>query len=410
MKNAYFLIDTPQTNMTYAELLDSLCKTHSQFKTTVQEKSLSELFKAILVSLLHDQPITLLDSDFSEAEIKALISDEERHHTTPLLPLANLGSVDELIQKLSQSKQWRLGLFTSGTTGIPKRVSHSLNTLTRGIKQGPKFANNVWGLAYNPTHIAGIQVFLQAVLNGNPLVNLFGKAPADILNLLDTHGITHLSATPTFFRLLLPTEREFPQVQRLTFGGEKFDAGLLPALKKVFPNAKMTNVYASTELGSILAADGDVFSLKDDQKHLIKIEDNLIWVHEDLLAQSETAITQNGWYKTGDRIEVITESPLTFRFMGRDTDLINVGGNKVNPTEVEEALLALPDITAAHVYGKPNSVLGTVLCCDVVSAVPVSEKTIRLFLKDRLQPFKIPRFIQQIPTLSTTRTGKIRRS
>ena len=107
---------------------------------------------------------------------------------------------------------------------------------------------------------------------------------------------------------------------------------------------------------------------------------------------------------------MVSESPLRFRIVGRDRDWVNVGGNKVNPAEVEAVLLEHPGVREVRVFGRDNAVLGKVLCAEVVPAgAPVAEPELRQFLAARLQAFKVPRLIRSVPVLDLSRTGKLRR-
>ncbi len=106
----------------------------------------------------------------------------------------------ELIEKLRNiSDDWKVTLYTSGTTGIPKKVTHNFNSITRFVKISERNTNSIWGFAYNPTHMAGIQVFFQALLNGNAIVRLFGLSANEIHREINENFITHISATPTFY-------------------------------------------------------------------------------------------------------------------------------------------------------------------------------------------------------------------
>lgn len=300
-------------------------------------------------------------------------------------------------------------MFTSGTTGIPKKVSHDFKSITRFVKVSERNEKSIWGFAYNPTHMAGIQVFFQALLNGNSIVRLFGLNTKDIYTEIKNNEITHISATPTFYRLLLPCSETFPSVERITSGGEKFNEKTFKQLNEIFPNAKITNVYASTEAGTLFASQNDIFSVRPEYEHLIHIENNELLVHSSLMGSTETNVDE--WYNTGDVIEIVSKKPLKFRFVNRKSEMINVGGYKVNPLEVEEAILALTGIKNVRVYSKSNSVLGNIICCEVVTnSNQITESSIRTFLQSKIQEFKIPRIIRFVDELSTTRTGKLKRN
>ena len=398
--------------VTWDFLIDDINKT-SIFNPYCKSADYYTVFKQIILSLLIDEEIILLDSDFTESELINLTGHSDfAEFIKPVdkskFPI--LGNQKELIEKLSNpSENWKITLFTSGTTGIPKKVSHDFNSITRFVKVTERNKKSIWGFAYNPTHMAGIQVFFQALLNGNSIIRLFGLDTKDIYTEITNNGITHISATPTFYRLLLPCNETFPSVVRITSGGEKFNEKTFKQLNQVFPNAKITNVYASTEAGTLFASQNDIFSVRPEYESLIHIENNELLIHSSLIGRTETNIDE--WYNTGDIIEILSKNPLKFRFVNRKSEMINVGGYKVNPLEVEEAILELTDIKNVRVYSKSNSVLGNIICCEVVvSSNQITESSIRTFLQSKIQEFKIPRIIRFVDSLSTTRTGKLKRN
>lgn len=393
------LINDINNSLTY----NPYCKSDSYY----------HVFKHIITSLIIGKEIILLDSDFTDSELVNLTGFSEYEEFTQLIDKGSFSMpLDkvEIIEKLRKTcDDWKVTLFTSGTTGIPKKVTHNFNSITRFVKISERNIKSIWGFAYNPTHMAGIQVFFQALLNGNAIVRLFGLSANEIHREINENFITHISATPTFYRLLLPCQETFPSVERITSGGEKFNEKTILQLKVIFPNAKITNVYASTEAGTLFASENDVFSIRPDYEHLIRVHDGELLIHSSLMGSSDINIKE--WYNTGDLIEIIHEKPLKFRFISRKSDMINVGGYKVNPLEVEETILTLAGIKDVRVFSKSNSVLGNIICCEVVcDNDQISEFSIRTFLQSKIQEFKIPRIIRFVDEISTTRTGKIKRN
>lgn len=106
--------------------------------------------------------------------------------------------MDEVVSAFQQSVS-EITIFTSGTTGQPKKVVHSVSSLTRAVRLGKKYKGQVWAYAYNPTHMAGLQVFFQALENQNTLVNVFNKQRVEVYEKIFKYHITHISATPTFY-------------------------------------------------------------------------------------------------------------------------------------------------------------------------------------------------------------------
>lgn len=397
---------------TWSDLIEDVRNSDS-YNPYCKNKDFYEIFKSIIISLLIGKKIILLDSDFSREELNNLIGSVDLDSQNEALNLNMTPSFtkkEELIALIKNPpKDWSLTLFTSGTTGTPKKVTHTFESITRFVKISEKNMPNVWGFAYNPTHMAGIQVFFQALLNGNSFVRLFGLPKEDILQSIAKFNITNISATPTFYRLLLPINEIYPSVLRITSGGEKFDERTIKQLLNCFPNAKITNVYASTEAGTLFASDGNCFYIKPEINHLIKIKNNELLIHQSLMGVSE--MSKDEWYSTGDLIEILSDNPIKFKFVSRKNEMINVGGYKVNPQEVEEIICNINGISNARVYSKQNSVLGNVICCEVVlENKELTEAKIRAILQSKIQEFKIPRMIRFVDQIAITRTGKIKRN
>jgi len=397
-----FLIDKTVT-YTYSELLHKInCST--SYDPMLKTNDLFDYFCNLVLALTSDKPLTLVDPDLKPKET---VFSEEKKITVNNKQFL---SVDQLIEKIQQSSS-EITIFTSGTTGQPKKVTHPLSNLIRAVRMSTNHQNQTWAFAYNPTHMAGLQVFFQAFMNKNTLVNVFNATRSEVYSAIEQYLVTHISATPTFYRLLLPIELSFEHVRRITFGGEKSNDKLYDSMKLIFPNAKLNNIYASTEAGSLFVARGDCFEIPESLSDNVKIEEEELLIHQSLLGYSDSFALSNSYYKTGDLIEWVDETKRLFRFKSRKNELINVGGYKVNPREVEDIIQQIDGVEQALVYGKPNSVVGNILCADIKleSIGCLSELEIRQHLSAKLQDYKTPRIIKFVESLSLTRTGKIKR-
>ena len=400
-----------ETSITWETLINDLSK-ESYFNRYCFYGNYYEIFKSIIKSMILHKEIIMLDSDFSSDEISRLTEIKDISTFQEIIDLSFLSNYSKLdLIKLIQetNDKWKITLYTSGTTGIPKKVIHSFSSITRFVKKSESHNANIWGFAYNPTHMAGIQVFFQAILNGNAIIRLFGLSKDDIFNLVNQYSITNISATPTFYRLLLPHDKQYFSVLKITSGGEKFDNKTLSSISAIFPKAKIYNIYASTEAGTLFAAKDNYFEINNDILNYIKILDNELYIHKSLIGEYVND-SNSEWYATGDIVEIISPNPLQFVFKTRKNDMINVGGYKVNPNEVEDEIRNIKGVVDVRVYSKKNSVLGNVILCDVVTnEVLISESTIKTILKDKLQEYKIPRVIRFVKEIEITRTGKIKR-
>lgn len=396
--------------VTCAELLAQLNAGGMEFFPLCRPASTREALTQIATVLACDADQVLFDADFETQEVESLGFSLAQLNQPAVAARAAPMTMEQLCRRAAGESRTRLGLFTSGSTGLPKLVWQTVANLARAVKISPRHGTAVWALAYRPTHIAGIQVFLQALANGCPLVDVCGLERAEIFAALERHGVTHLSATPSFYRLLLPADRTLPGVRSVTLGGESADARLMEKLAVLFPNARLHNVYASTEAGTLLVADGEVFAIAPGLEGRVEIHDGTMRVHRSLLGEFTAGAPAGEWYDTGDTVEVVGASPLRFRIVARARDWINVGGSKVNPHEVESVLEAHPAVARARVFGRKNSVLGQLLCAEVVArgAVP-AEADLREFAGAQLQPFKVPRMFRFVDQIAATRTGKLSR-
>ena len=301
-----------------------------------------------------------------------------------------LTSKEELTERVLSSKS-TISLNTSGTTGKKKTIKHKVSDLILDTKKVNE--KSVWLYTYNPFHMGGIQVFLQSLINNNTIVYAYKKDREYILQSIKDFRVTHISSTPTFYKLLSPFEEPYESVVRTTVGGERVDSFTLNLIKKMFPNSKTTNIYALTEAGSILYSNSDIFNLNER----CKIVDDVLHVKD----------KSGEWCDTGDSVKLVSQNK--FYFFGRRKNIINIAGSDVNPTEVEDLLKQSEKLQDAIVYSKSASLLGNVLVCDVIKRdQTITEKEVKKILKDKgLESHEIPRIINFIDKLKISDNVKV---
>lgn len=297
-------------------------------------------------------------------------------------------------------------LETSGTTGTPKRIVRPMAAVLSGIKTPSAGADaGRWLLTYDPCGFAGLQVLLTAMGGGGTLLAEPRADAARLARLAVTAKATHISATPSFWRLVLLSGAT-PPLRRITLGGEAVDQGLLDALAQRFPDVPIRSIYASTELGRL-------FSVDDGQAGF-----PARWLTDPppcgslRIRNDQLQVNRDGvWHDTGDWVEVFGNRIL---FRGRNDDVVNVGGVKVNPILAEERLLSLPGVSDALVYAISSPITGALLAADIVAPdftrMPDADwrRTVAAFLAD-LPPAARPRRIRLVPALDLTPAGKKRR-
>ncbi|MES2353816.1 MAG: class I adenylate-forming enzyme family protein [Pseudomonadota bacterium] len=311
---------------------------------------------------------------------------------------------------------------TSGTTGTPKLIPHTLSSLARTVKKASANVELRWGLLFGGTRFAGLQVFLQSLLGGGTLlippdVTSFDK----LIDFLVRNDCNALSATATMWRkiLMLPSAVRL-QLRQATIGGEIADQHLLDALHKMFPQARIFQIYASTEVGvGFTVKDGvagfPVSWLHDSAGGTdFKVKEDVLWLRRtDARQHRETAspieIDDEGFINTGDRVKIDGDRVY---FLGRDNGAINVGGNKVSPEEVEAVLMSHSAVLLALARGYRNPFSGHIVVADVVLQNNIHNKPnllseLQALCRSRLAPYKVPARIAVVESLSINESGKI---
>jgi acyl-coenzyme A synthetase/AMP-(fatty) acid ligase len=322
-------------------------------------------------------------------------------------------------------------LLTSGTTGAPKMLVHSFASLTApiGSAQGQR-ADVVWGTFYDIRRYGGLQIFLRAVLGpGSFVLSGAGEPIGDYLVRLGAHGATHVSGTPSHWRraLMSPEARAIaPRYIRLS--GEIADQGILNALHSFYPQAAVSHAFASTEAGvgfevddglegfpaSMVGAPGDVqIKVVEGSLRIRSARNAARYLGED----DATLTDEEGFVDTGDMVQRRGDR---YYFLGRRSGLINVGGLKVYPEEVEAAINRHPAVRMSMVRSRRSPITGSLVAADVVlKGEPDSshaggervdfKREILQICHDRLPPHKVPATIRFVPALEMAAAGKLAR-
>jgi acyl-coenzyme A synthetase/AMP-(fatty) acid ligase len=321
-------------------------------------------------------------------------------------------------------------LLTSGTTGLPKLVLHTLASLAGAIKPSSAPASSiVWSTFYDIRRYGGLQIFLRAILTGTSLVLSDAKeSTADFLSRAGQRGVTHISGTPSHWRhaLMSPAaSRIAPQYVRLS--GEIADQAILTSLQSCYPQARVAHAFASTEAGlafevndglegfpqSLIGAEGDV---------AMKIEDGSLRIRSPRIAkrylgsQAEPLQDADGFVDTRDMLELRGDR---YYFVGRRDGVINIGGLKVYPEEVEAVINRHPRVRMSLVRTRKSPITGAIVVADVVlQTAPESagnnfselQSEILLLCRKSLPPHKVPATIKFVADLAVAETGKLTRS
>ena len=317
----------------------------------------------------------------------------------------------------------RICLMTSGTTGQPKIVAHTLDRLANralAVAGATTMPGARWLLTYQPTAFAGLQVILTAACTGGVIVTPLRRNYLDWFNAASKHEVTHISGTPTFWRgfLMVAEPGSLPGLKQATLGGEAIDQPTLDRLHYMFPSARITHIYASTEAGVVFSVNDGRSGFpaawldKNVQGVDLRLRDGILEVRTPrlmlgYLSDHEAQISGDGWLSTGDRVQISGDR---VQFLGREDFVINVGGSKVHPHVVEEFLLGCDGVIEARVFGCANPVTGFIIGAELVVAKTVDRDAFRTHLlrhcREHLPAHQAPRVLKFVDAIPVAESGK----
>ncbi len=408
-----------------------LLATESQLTTALALIELDGIARRLVI-LPPDAEVEHVGAVITAADIDAAVVDDGTSANAALelsLRVLSAPSIAPMTESLPSRVRTEWVLMTSGTTGAPKMVMHDLAGLTAAIQaRSPADGAHVWGTFYDIRRYGGLQIFLRAVLGGASLVlSSAGEPIADHLTRLAEHGVTHLSGTPSQWRraLMSPAIRNIaPRYVRLS--GEIADQAILDSLRNAFPQAAVGHAYASTEAGVGFDVNDGLAGFPTEYVGLIRngvemrVLDGSLCIRSSGTATAYVGIEQaladaEGFVDTGDIVERRGDR---YYFAGRKGGIINVGGLKVHPEEIEAVINRHPQVRMSLVRPKRNPITGSIVVADVVlkseqqvaaaGQIEVRDYIFRL-CREVLPRHKVPAAISFVPTLKVAATGKLLR-
>ena len=312
-------------------------------------------------------------------------------------------------------------LFSSGSTGKPKAILHDFERVADKFRKPRAATVAIPFLMID--HFGGINTILAITSSLGTVVTVADRSVSNICRAIETYKVELLPATPSFLTMLVASNlyRDFDlsSLKRITYGTEVMPQSTLDRLRDIFPAVELQQTYGLSEVGVLRSksrGDGSLWVRIGGEGFGTKIIDDILWIKSDfamigyLNAPSE--FDADGWFNTQDRVEVDGE---WFRILGRVTDLINVGGQKVYPAEVEDAILSVEDVEDVAVYGEPHPLLGQIVVARVLTSrdedPSALKQRIRAACREKLAAFKVPaKVLRADGPLYTSRQKKNRKA
>jgi acyl-CoA synthetase (AMP-forming)/AMP-acid ligase II len=350
--------------------------------------SLPDDKRAEFVDVASAEAVVQLDRDGG----KAHVVDTGRRATHPLY------------ERLRAERRPGLVLFSSGTTGRSKASVLDLDKMLAryAARRG---AQRILSFMY-PDHIGGINTLLHTLSQGGALVTTADRTPERVFETIERHAVDVLPTTPTFLTMALISgayrNYDLSSLRLITYGTEPMPEQTLTRLRAALPDVRLKQTYGLSELGILATksrADDSLWVRLGGDDFEYKIIDDILWIRSDIAMlgylNAPAPFDGEGYFNTQDAVEVDGDY---VRILGRVSDLINVGGEKVYPNEVESVLLEIPNVAEATVFGRRSPVTGMIVAATIRPVLPEDARLLRRraleHCRRRLEPFKVPAVVQ----------------
>jgi long-chain acyl-CoA synthetase len=354
---------------------------------------------------------------FAIAEVQVVFTDYnegqwriEKRGGNPTNPLS---------LNLVTAKKAGLIVFSSGSTGKSKAALHNFEFLLEKFKVKRQQICTLTFLLFD--HLGGINTLFYTLANGGTVISIADRDPNTVCEAIARHKVELLPTSPTFLKLLLITQAykryDLSSLTLITYGTEMMPLTTLQELHHALPHVRLQQTYGLSELGVLRSKSKDSNSLwvkVGGEGFQTKVVDGILWVKSQSAMlgylNAPSPFDEEGWMNTGDMVEVDGDY---VRFLGRKSEIINVGGEKVFPAEVENVIAQLENIKEVVVKGKANPILGNVVIAQVALFQPEDpealQRRVRAFCATQLPPYKLPSVVQIVEhELHSVRFKKMR--
>jgi len=358
-----------------------------------------------------------------EARARWSLSLHADPQNTQLASLPCQEAPHTLVEQLKAQGHPGLILFSSGSTGRPKAMVHNMDRLLEPLSKKKARRHRILiFLLFD--HIGGLNTLFNGMASGALIVVPEKREPDAVGQAIQQQQVNLLPASPTFLNLLLMSgahqNYDLSSLRFITYGTEPMPESLLMRLKAALPNVAFIQTFGTSETGisQTVSRSSNSTQIKiDDPNTEYKIVAGELWLRSKsqilgYLNHDMSRFTADGWFKTGDIVEESNDGFLTIT--GRREDIINVGGEKVTPSEVESVILQLSEVADCLVYGEQNAITGQNVAAHIVASgdheLRALKRKIKQHCRQVLSAYKVPaRIIFTDATSVSDRFKKSRR-
>jgi long-chain acyl-CoA synthetase len=306
----------------------------------------------------------------------------------------------DILQGLRDRGHPGLILFSSGSTGQSKAAVHDVVSILGKFKMRRHARRAITFLLYD--HIGGFNTMLYQLSNAGCIVTVQDRDPDTVLRAVERHKVELLPTSPTFINLILLSEAysryDLSSLKIVTYGTEPMPESTLRRFHQLLPHVELQQTYGLSEVGILRSKSRSSDSLwvkLGGEGFQIRVVEGILQIKAESAMlgylNAPSPFTDDGWFNTDDKVEVDGEY---FRILGRQSEIINVGGQKVYPAQVESVVQEMPEVADVSVHGEKNAITGEIVCATIRLRESRDERQfhreLRQFCRDRLQGFQIP--------------------
>jgi acyl-coenzyme A synthetase/AMP-(fatty) acid ligase len=334
--------------------------------------------------------------EIAQGEISFVIDDNDHVQIKKLSYSAD----HEFYQQLRRIDHPGLVLFSSGSTGKSKAAVHDLNGILEKFKIPRHSLRSITFLLCD--HIGGVNTMLYNLSNAGCIVTVQNRSPDEVLSAIEKYQVELLPTSPTFINLILLSEAykryDLSSLKTVTYGTEPMPESTLKHFNKLFPQIKLLQTYGLSEVGILRSKSKSSDSLwvkVGGEGFQTRVVDGILQIKAQSAMlgylNAPSPFTEDGWFNTGDSVEVDGEY---IRILGRQSEIINVGGEKVYPAEIESVIQEMGNVAEAVVYNEKNPITGNIVCAKIRLSTNEDHKKfitrLKKFCRERLETYKVP--------------------